>query len=280
MIAKLQKEASEEASKKAYCDEEMAKTKAKHDELTMDIEKLTAKTDQQASASAQLKEEAAALQADLAALQKADAEMSTARKDEHDAFEKTKADLDKAISGVQQALEVLREYYGTASLIQEDKFDAFMQQPKPPVGHAKSGAAGGSIINILEVCESDFSNSLSKEELAESDAQTEYEKVSQENKIAKVQKEQDVKYKIAEAKSLDKLVVEHSDDRTEMQTELSAVVQYQSEINDQCVGKADVYEERKTRRENEIAGLKDATETLERQAAFVQSHYFRRVAPH
>merc|ERR1719191_1215719 len=39
MIAKLMKEAEAEASEKAYCDEEMSKTKAKKDELTADIEK-------------------------------------------------------------------------------------------------------------------------------------------------------------------------------------------------------------------------------------------------
>merc|ERR1719456_2166720 len=48
MIAKLQQEAAEEASKKAYCDEENAKTKAKHDELDADIATLTAKIDKAA----------------------------------------------------------------------------------------------------------------------------------------------------------------------------------------------------------------------------------------
>merc|ERR1719424_2050565 len=62
MIAKLQKEAEEEASKKAYCDEEMAKTKAKKDELSSDIEGLKAKIDKAAAASAELKEDVAALQ--------------------------------------------------------------------------------------------------------------------------------------------------------------------------------------------------------------------------
>merc|ERR1719160_2464169 len=45
MITKLMNEAAAEASEKAYCDEEMAKTKAKKEELTDDIEKLTSKID-------------------------------------------------------------------------------------------------------------------------------------------------------------------------------------------------------------------------------------------
>merc|ERR1719375_1218444 len=45
MIDRLMKEAAAEASQKAYCDEEMSKNKAKKEELTTDIKKLTSKID-------------------------------------------------------------------------------------------------------------------------------------------------------------------------------------------------------------------------------------------
>merc|ERR1740129_2575477 len=51
MIAKLEKEAEEEATEKAYCDEEMAKTEAKRGELMDDGAKLSAKIDQASSKS-------------------------------------------------------------------------------------------------------------------------------------------------------------------------------------------------------------------------------------
>merc|ERR1719161_1634936 len=57
MIAKLMKEAAAEASEKAYCDEEMSKTKAKKEELSADIEKLTAKIDKATAASIALNED-------------------------------------------------------------------------------------------------------------------------------------------------------------------------------------------------------------------------------
>merc|ERR1712156_558079 len=57
MIAQLQAEAEAEATEKAYCDEQLAKTKAKKEELDDDIEKLTVKIDQASSKSARLKEE-------------------------------------------------------------------------------------------------------------------------------------------------------------------------------------------------------------------------------
>lgn len=52
MIAKLQKEAEEDATKKANCDEEVGKTEAKQTEL--DISKLNAKTDKAAATSGEL----------------------------------------------------------------------------------------------------------------------------------------------------------------------------------------------------------------------------------
>merc|ERR1719386_264754 len=75
MIDKLMKEAAAEASHKAYCDEEMSKTKAKKDELNADITKLTTKIDNAAAKSADLKAQVAELQKELADLQAQQSEM-------------------------------------------------------------------------------------------------------------------------------------------------------------------------------------------------------------
>merc|ERR1719453_950706 len=74
LITRLEKEAAAEATEKAYCDEQMAKT-----ELEDDIAALTAKIDKAAAASARLKEEVKELQAELAALAKSQAEMDKIR---------------------------------------------------------------------------------------------------------------------------------------------------------------------------------------------------------
>merc|ERR1719240_198031 len=96
MIDRLMAEATAEAEEKAYCDEEMAKTEEKKGELEDDIEKLQAKIDKATAASATLKEEVAELQAEIA------------------------AHLELGLSGVRRALEVLREYYGGAELLQSE----------------------------------------------------------------------------------------------------------------------------------------------------------------
>merc|ERR1719217_1645359 len=114
---------------------------------------------------------------------------------------------------------------------------SFMQQPVPPEQHEKASGAGGSIIDILEVCESDFASNLAKEETEESDAQADYEKTTQENKIVKATKEQDVKYKTQEATSLDKAISEFSSDKDTTNTELAAVLEYYGKIKERCIAK-------------------------------------------
>merc|ERR550537_1084796 len=271
MIAKLEKEAEAEATEKAYCDEQMAKTEAKKSELDDTIAKLSNKISRSASRSASLKEEVVELEAELAALAKEQSEMDSIRREENGNYKVAKAELTQGLNGVRKALSVLRDYYGgAAAMIQDGKFSSFMEQPAAPQQHAKSGGAGGSIINILEVCESDFATNLSKEESEEADAASSYEKTTQENKVAKTTKSQDAKYKTKEAAGLDKEIAELSGDRDTSNSELGAVMDYYGKIKERCVAKPETYEERKARREAEIEGLKEALSILENEAAFMQ----------
>merc|ERR1712190_28856 len=245
MISKLEAEADAEATEKAWCDEQIAKTEEKKNDLESDIAKLTAKIDVATAKSADLKEQVKELQAELAALAKLQAEMDATRQEEHAAFVQAKADLELGLEGVRGALTILREYYGGAS---------FVQQPRPemPELHSKAGGAGNSIIGILEVVESDFAKNLAKETTEEDDAEAQYQKVTQENKVTKTLKDQDVKYKSAEATGLDKSISDMTADRETANTELSAVMEYYGKVKDRCIAKPETYAQRKARREAEI----------------------------
>lgn len=279
MISKLEQEAEADAGEKAYCDEEMAKTESKKQELDDEIAKLTSKIDKAAAKSTRLKGQVKDAQATLAALAKSSAEAGQIRQEQNADYKVAKSDLELGLGGVQKALEVLREYYGgAAAMIQSDStFGAFMQQPAKPAQHEKSGGAGGSIIGILEVCESDFSKNLAAEEAQESDSADTFEQQTQENKITKVTNEQDVKYKTQEFKGLDTEITELTGDKDTSGTELAAVMEYYSKIKDRCIAKPETYEERTKRRTAEIEGLKQALQILNDETAFVQQRKFRGV---
>ena len=119
----------------------------------------------------QLKEEAKELHAEFAALAKEQAEMDKIRAEQNAAYKDAKADLELGLSGVGKALDVLCEYYGGATLLPAG-------QPPVPEKHETAGGAGGGIIDIVEVVESDFAANLVMEEIQEADAMAEYEKIT------------------------------------------------------------------------------------------------------
>ena len=140
--------------------------------------KLTTSIDQKSSKSAQLKEQVAALRKALADLASSQAEMDKLRQEEHTVYKSSKVDMEQGVEGVKLALNILREYYAS--------------EGKP---HSAAEGAGGGIIGLLEVCESDFSKDLATIMSTEETAQTAYDRASKENEIETTVKNQDIKYK-------------------------------------------------------------------------------------
>merc|ERR1719214_566310 len=90
-------------------------------------------------------------------------------------------------------------------------------------------------------------------------------------------KKQDVKYMTAEFKAIDKALADLASDKETSVTEHNAVLEYYDKLKDRCIAKTDSYEEQKSRREAEIAGLKQALSILSGEA-LVQTHALRRWA--
>jgi hypothetical protein len=285
MIAKLEKEASAEASEKAYCDAELPKSKAKVEALEDVVTKIAAKAAKTASQSSQLKQEVRDTISELSSLAKEEAEIDRIRGEENEAHIVAKRDLEIGLNGVRKALTTLRDYYGAeanaGAMLQEsdstegdgddrNEMASLMQeaakQPAPPEKGGKSTGAGGGIIQTLEVIESDFAKNLATEEAEESDAQSTYDKMKQTNKIAKAEKEQTVTSKTRSFKALDKTLSTLAQDKATEVEELQAVTKYYGMIKDRCIAKPTSYDEIKARREAEIQGLKEALASLESEA--------------
>lgn len=261
MIAKLLKEAQEEATQKAFCDAEMGKSKKSQAEKTATIDKLQTRIDGAEATIASLTEAVASLESEIASIDKAQSEATKIRTTESADNNAAISDFRQSADAVVAAMGVLKSFYEGSALLQI----ASAKSARPSFGGAKTDAGSG-IISVLEVAESDFTRLLAETETAEDAAADAYAKQTEENKVSKATKEADAKAKLSEIKSL-KVQLGHSkEDHASTSTELDAVNEYIDKLRPQCEEKAMSYEEKKAAREAEIAGLKEALEILEGSA--------------
>jgi hypothetical protein len=265
MIATLEKNAAAEATQQAFCEKETSESSAKKADNQADLEKLATSIDSMGAKTAKLKEESATLQTELGQLARSQAEMDKVRVDEKALFSKNKEEMLAGISGLQQAVSVLREYYAT-----DDSNRAEAGAGGHAAGRSGHNTAAGSIISELQNVEVDFTKTLADMETAESTAAREYKETVRVNTVSKATKENTMKYKAKEAAGLRKSLVEARSDKDGVQSEYDAVMEYLSKLQEQCVSKASTFADRKARRDAEISGLKQALALLEGEAALMQ----------
>merc|ERR1719321_803302 len=262
MIAKLLAEQQAEANQKAFCDEEMGKSKKAQEIKTAKLGKLSARIDEGESRKVQLLEEIRNLESELAEIDRSQAEATQLRTKEHEEFLKSQADYQSSEDACAQAVEVLKEYYSGGALIQIKSSSrralARARDDQPEFGSANKDA-GGSIIEFLEFAEEDFARLLAEVEGAEDQAQKAFDKLSTENKVAKASKTAEAKGKNSEVKSLTKSLTEQSEDKDGLNEELAAVNMYIEKLKPQCESKAMSAGEKIAAKKAEIEGLKEAS---------------------
>merc|ERR1719191_693750 len=118
LITKLEKEAAEAASLHQFCQEEKNKTTAAMKKSTMTIEKLDTRLEKASTQKQELEEQIATKSDELAAMDKANAEATKIRNEEHANFMKVDADFSGAAEAVDDAIDALKEFYGDASFLQ------------------------------------------------------------------------------------------------------------------------------------------------------------------
>merc|ERR1719327_2083802 len=253
MIDRLEKEAAEEADAKAFCDTETSKSKAKQADLTAKLDMHAVRIEKATAGIDQLKVQIKILQEAMAAMDSAEAEATALRQKEHAEYEKASSDYKLSAEAVANAIAVLQQYYSQGSFVQSKQ--------APEFGSAKSDISG-TIVEMLEVAESDFTSLLAEAEASEKAAQAAFDKLSQENEVARAANVEEVKGKENEVGRLDMSLLNYKEDHATTANELDAVLKYLDELKPQCETKVMSYAERKARREAEISGLKEALEIL------------------
>jgi chromosome segregation ATPase len=272
MIASLLKQAEEEATQKAFCDEEMGKSKKSKADKEGKIDKFQARIDKASSALGELKEAVKDLEAEIGEIDKASAEATKIRTEENADNVKAMKDFKDSADAVISAIGVLKSFYEGGAFIQ---LGSRTRAKQPSFGSANSDA-GGSIISVLEVAEEDFTRLYAEVDQSENEAADAYEKLTTENKVSKATKGAEVKGKLSEIKGLEVQLEQAKEDHSSTSAELDAVLAYLDKLKPQCETKVMSYEEKVAKRNAEIEGLKEALSILEGTAiALIDTRRFR-----
>merc|ERR1719240_197462 len=183
MITRLEKEAAEEADTKAFCDKETSESKAKQAELTAKSDKSQVRIEKATATIAELKQQIKTLQEQTAEMDAAQAEATALRNKEREEYLKASKDYKDSAEAVANAIAVLQDYYSSGSFVQAKE--------APELGGAKTDIAS-TIMSMLEVAESDFTTLLAESEAGEKEAQSNYDKLTEQNTGTKAANTQEV----------------------------------------------------------------------------------------
>jgi len=295
MITRLLEEANADAEKEGWCDTEMGKSKVTRNKLSEEIDGLDAAIEDGKATVMKLTQEVADLAKEIEDL---DAEMSEAtelRTNEKAKNKHTIMDAKAAARAVGQATAVLKDFYAKAAkataLIQTSKkepaiihmgteewqalanpnFDGTIDKGHKDgmqtFGEAYTGNqdAAGGVMALLEVAMSDFANLEADTKAGEAESEKTYNDYMTESKRSKAVKERKIEMNNSDKADSNTKMQEDIAELKSTQDELIAADKYHEKLVPQCIDQGMTWEEVQKARQEEIASLKQALETLASQ---------------
>jgi len=256
MIVKLMEEATEESEHKGWCDTEMGTNKQTREDKADSVSTLMAESEELTAKISKLSDEIAELSDAISEIDAAVAEATALRTKEKAKNEVTIEEAKVAQVAVAKALTVLEEFYAKASAA-----TAFVQEDlnKPYTG---MGGSSGGVIGMLEVIQSDFARLESETSTAESEADEEYTRFTDDSSQDKAVKSMDLENKNKDKTTAESDLLSTKKDLEATQVELDAALAYYEKLKPSCVDAGLSYEERVRMREEEIQSLQESLKIL------------------
>merc|ERR1719191_320639 len=256
LIGRLEEEQNAETSQHEWCETEKASGVANQQEREKNIHALKATTESLTTEIAQLKTEILFLESEIARVKEETRIAKQIRADENAVFLQAKKDHEEVIGAIQQAIAALTGQYSLVQL----KTSVHRQSP---FSEYKSGSAGaGSAMEMLEDLQTRYTEALTKLVTEEEAAQAAHEDLLKRNAQFLAETTAARNAKLAERRrQINQLASDKEDMKTNL-LELHDVSKYLQDLRPSCDDIRTTYEERKKRREAEIAALKEALEVL------------------
>merc|ERR1719163_1224143 len=241
MIVKLEDELAAEVSQKEWCDNEKATSAAAKNERETNIADLEAEIEALTTAIQQLTDAAIRL-----------------REEEHNTFVKAKEDHDNVISALEKAMSALGGQYGFIQLhaLSHGKQSPFAE-------YSSGGGAGASAMEMLQDLLNRYSEARTELVTSEETAQKAHEDLLRKNEQFRKDTTQTKQAKETEKRQKTERLGNARVELSANRQELAEVVQYIADLRPSCDDIRVSFEERKKRREAEIAALKETLAVLE-----------------
>mmetsp|Transcript_122859 Transcript_122859/g.298255 ORF Transcript_122859/g.298255 Transcript_122859/m.298255 type:complete len:693 (+) Transcript_122859:119-2197(+) len=277
IVARLEAQASAEASTKTFCDGEMSAAVSSRDAKAEEVENLEGQITEKEATKAQLLGEIAALAKGIAENTKALQEATELRSEEQRDNNGVMRDATAGKEAVEYALQVLKAFYESqgSTLLQghesyvppnSDRAGQTVGDLAPEVfgsGYGGQQEASKGVIGMLEVILSDFDRTngtvASQEQMAEGDFQTFKGAIDGDTSS----KEGDKTTKEGEVSTIENDLVTLTDSKRDAVRDKELAESELEGLRSMCVEGEETYEERVAKREKEIAALKEAHAILE-----------------
>jgi len=266
LISSHQDTQTEEKSKRAYCEREMAIKEDEGDEAATTLAAVKADIDKKTSEAAMLAGEVKKLYASIAQVRKSLGEASNVRKQELVVFEAGSKDRTLAMKVLKQAKAVLQHFYEKANgqLLQKVG-GAYARSPPPSkwsTGSPRKEASSFAAVSMVQEIADDIAKEQKDAAIQETQSLATFAELQEDSQQAMDDKQQDITDRVTAKAKLGVQINGLKETRTEKSDDVSGISQQLRSLHKECDELLHFYDKRNKARSFEVSQLRDVMDIL------------------
>jgi len=274
MVTVLGKEQEDDESQKEFCEAEFAKSSAEKKETEESLSSLAASLEEMSATVDTLASEVATLQDEIKSLDKAVAEGTAQRKEEHEQFVQESTENQAATQLVEKAKNILNKFYRPNQYKEEPKAqEAVMVQvrrsmavpPPPPEtfgAYQKKDGKSNGVMALMDEMINDLKSDLTESKHAEETAQADYERLMKASQETRSANAKSITQKEGAKADWQEKIENAKEEQASTMDALQKNGEYIAGLHGSCDFLVENFDLRKEARTNEIEGLKNAKAVL------------------
>jgi len=275
LIGRLLSEAANAATHKGWCSKAMADATQKRESASSEVANLNSDLAGSEARLDKLKENLDELTADIAKIEKGQAEATKMRGEESTENDSAVKEANAGLDAVKSAVTILTQFYATAAKAKVSLTQATGPKDDMPDagfegGEAYTGAGGvaGGVLGMLEVIEGDFVRTVTETKKAEAQAKSDHQAFMTESGKSLAEKKVASTQTVSAKGETEKKI---EDDGESLRSQVSVVktaITELMELKPACVDTSMSYADRVAKREEEVSSLNKALCILNAYASF------------